>query len=97
MLASTPRLSPDTQLDQQMRQVEGRAAVGMTLRFTSGIPDSMRVEPPVAEFLVRLDGRQSLGDLIASVAQAIPADSQVVQAECLAVVRKTMERRFLLP
>jgi hypothetical protein len=98
MLAARPRLSPDVQLDQQLRQAEGRwQPVTMTLRFTGGIPDSMRLEPAVAEFLVRLDGRQSLGELIASVAQRVKADAQIVQRECLAVVRRSIERRFVLP
>jgi hypothetical protein len=69
----------------------------MTLRFTAGIPNSMRVDPPVADFLVRLDGKQKLGDVIADLAQRVQADPQVVQRECLAVVRKLTERRFLLP
>ena len=98
MLAARPRLSPDAQLDQQLRQVEGRwQPVGMTLRFTGGIPDSMRLEPSVAEFLGRLDGRQSLGEMIAGLAQRVHADPQVVQRECLAVIRRAIERRFLLP
>lgn len=98
LLGSHLRLAPDTQLDQQLRQADGRwQAVGMTLRFTSGIPASMRLEPPVAEFLAGLDGRRTMGELILDLAQKVRADPQVVQRECLAVVRRLVERRFVQP
>lgn len=98
LLGACLRLSPDTQLDQQLRQADGRwHTVGMTLRFTGGIPASMRLEPPVAEFLARLDGRRTLRELIRDLAQRVDADPQAVQRECLAIVRRLAERRFVLP
>jgi methylase of polypeptide subunit release factors len=98
LLAARLKLSPDTQLDQQLRQSDGRwQTVGMTLRFTAGIPASMRLDPPVAEFLARLDGRRTLGELVGDVAQQVRADPEVVQRDCLAVVRRLVARRFVLP
>jgi methylase of polypeptide subunit release factors len=98
LLGARLRLCPDTQIDQRLRQSEGRwQAAGMTLRFTNGIPASMRLDPPVAEFLARLDGRRSLHELIQDLAQEARIDPQVVQRECLLVVRRLIERRFLDP
>jgi len=98
LLGARLKLSPDTQLDQQMRQSDGRwQAVGMTLRFTAGIPASMRLDPPVAEFVARLDGRRTLGELVGDLAQRVRADPQVVQRDCLAVVRRLITGRFVLP
>jgi predicted RNA methylase len=98
LLGARLKLSPDTQLDQQMRQSDGRwQAVGMTLRFTAGIPASMRLDPPVAEFVARLDGSRTLGELVGDTAQQVRADPQVVERECLAVVRMLVARRFVLP
>jgi len=98
LLGARLRLSPDTQLDRHMRQLEGRwQAVSTTLRFTAGIPASMRLDPPVAEFLAGLDGRRTLRELIRDLAQQVRADPEVVQRDCLAVVRKLVERRFVLP
>jgi methylase of polypeptide subunit release factors len=98
LLGARLRLSPDTQLDQLLRQSDGRwQAVGMTLRFTAGIPASMRLDPPVAEFLARLDGSRTLGELVGDLAQQVRADPEVVRRDCLAVVRRLVERRFVLP
>ena len=98
LLGARLRLSPDTQLDQQMRQSGSRwQAVGMTLRFSAGIPASMRLDPPVAEFVARLDGSRTLGELVGDLAQRVRADPEVVQRDCLAVVRMLIARRFVLP
>jgi|SRR5579862_489145 len=98
MLAARPRLAPGAQLDQQMRQVDGRwQPAEIKLRMAAGIPASMRLEPPVADFLAALDGRHPLGELAAGLAQRVGADPAVVRRECLAVVRKLTERRFLFP
>ena len=98
LLSMRLRLSPDTQLDQQMRQSGGRwQPVATTLRFTAGIPASMRLDPPVAEFVARLDGSRTLGELIDDLAQRVRADRGVVQRDCLAVVRRLIAGRFVLP
>lgn len=98
LLKAHPRLSPDTQLDQQLRQSDGRwQGVGMTLRFTGGIPASMRLDPTVADFLAGLDGRRTLDELVRDLSQRVRADLEIVRPECLAVVRKLVERRFVLP
>lgn len=98
MLAARPKLSTDVELEQHMRQVDRRwQPASMELHLTAGIQGSMRLEPPVADFLARLDGRQSLGELASDLAQRVGADPRVVQRECISVVRRLMERRFLLP
>jgi predicted RNA methylase len=98
LLAARLRLSPDAQLDQQMRQSDGRwQAVGMALRLSAGIPASQRLDPRVAEFLAAMDGRRTVGELVADLAQRVRADPEVVRRDCLAVVRMLIARRFVLP
>jgi len=98
LLGARLRLSPDTRLDQQSRQVDGGwRPVGLALRFTGGIPGSMRLDPPVADFIAALDGSRSLGDVIRDLTRKVSADPQVVQRECLAVVRRLAGQRFLWP
>ena len=98
LLGARLKLSPNTQLDRQMRQSDGRwQTVGTNLRFTAGIPASMRLDPPVAEFVARLDGRRTVGELVRDMAQQVRADPEVVQRDCLAVVRRLVARRFVLP
>lgn len=98
LLGACLRLSPDTQLDQQLRQSGGRWQIaGTTLRFTAGIPASLRLEPQVADFLAGLDGRRTLGELVRDLAGRAGADPMVVQRDVLAVVRLLVQRRFLLP
>jgi cytosine/adenosine deaminase-related metal-dependent hydrolase len=80
-----------------MRQLDGRwQAVGLTLRFTDGIPASMRLEPPVAQFLGSLDGRKTLGEVIGEFAQEVRADLAVVERECVNLTRMLVERRFVV-
>jgi methylase of polypeptide subunit release factors len=96
MLAARPRLSPDAQLEQQFRQADGKwQPAGMKLALARGIPASMRVEPPVADFLARLDGRHTLGVLVDDLASAAKADPVQVRRECAAIVHKLVERRFV--
>ncbi|MFN7993059.1 MAG: methyltransferase [Bryobacteraceae bacterium] len=98
MLAACPRISPDAVLDQQMRQADGQWRVSrMQLRFAAGIPDSINLDPSVAGFLARLDGRRTLREAIEELAKRVYADSGTVQQECLKVVRKLLQTRFLIP
>jgi methylase of polypeptide subunit release factors len=98
LLGAHLKLSPDTQLDQQMRQSDGRwQTVGTSLRCSAGIPASMRLDPSVAEFVAGLDGRQTLGELIGNLARQVRAEPEVVRRECLAVARTLFARRFVLP
>jgi len=98
LLAAHLRLYPDTQLDQQFRQSSGTWQLrGMTLRCTGGLSGSMSLQPMVADFLGRLDGSRTLGEVIAAFAAGAAAPPEVVQRECLSVVRRLLERRFILP
>ena len=97
MLHSRPRLSPDARLEQHLHQEDGKwRPVQMKLSLTRGIPSSLRVEPAVADFLARLDGGHSLGELAAALAGAVSADPARVTKECVEIVRRLVERRLLL-
>lgn len=96
LLGARLKLSPDTLLDRQFRQADGRWQVtGTSLRFTAGIPSTLRLEPSVADFLAGLDGRRTLRESIRDLSQRVSADSAIVQRDCLAVVRMLIGRRFV--
>ena len=91
------RVSPDARIDQELQQADGRwQTVNMTLRVT-GIPASMRLDAPVAEFLAGLDGQRTVGELVEKTVLRVRADPERVRRECLAVLRRLVERRFVVP
>jgi Methyltransferase small domain len=97
LLQSRPKLSPHAQLEQLLRQVDGRwQPIGMKLSLARGIPSSLRLEPSVAEFVGRLDGTASLGELADELARRVQTDPARVRQECSGIIRKLVERRFLL-
>ena len=98
LLAAHLRLAPEARLEEQSQMAGGRwERTGLTLRLTSGLMGSIRIDRLVADLLVRLNGRQSFADVIASFAPSVPADRRTVLSDCLAVARRLIERRFLVP
>ena len=61
-----------------------------------GINPVIGVQPLVAEFLIECDGARPLAELVADFAAKADALPEQVQRECLAAVRKLIERGFLL-
>jgi hypothetical protein len=54
------------------------------------------VQPLVADFLSRCDGTLTLKELVESFAHGLGERVETVQPECLSVVRKLVDRGFLL-
>lgn len=97
MLGVKPKLSPSVVLDQQFQQSDkGWEQKSLKLRLAEGIPFSLALEPLVAEFVSHCDGKRTLGELIQALASKVNANSEQVQRECLSVVRRLIERGFLL-
>ena len=97
MLEVRPKLSPHARLEQVLKQ-EARiwTPTSMTLRLVKGFPFSLSVQPLVAEFLGNCDGKQTLAELAHQLSGRTKAPALQVQKECLTIVRKMIERGFLL-
>ncbi len=91
------KLSPHVRLEQMCAQHEGQwKAEALTLRLTNGFPFHMSVQPLVAEFLVTCDGTRTAGEAIERFAASVEAPVEKVQTECLAIIRKLIERGFMV-
>jgi methylase of polypeptide subunit release factors len=92
------RLSPDARLEQHFRPSEGAWAVAESeLKLQRGLAYSGRVDPYFACVLAQFDGRRALGELAADLAAMIQEDPAKTTAACLELVRRLIERGFLLP
>ncbi len=97
LLALKPRMAPNVRLEQVCVQHQGEwRAEALTLRLVSGFPFHMSVQPLVAEFLVTCDGNRTAGEAIQTFAAHANAPVEAVQKECLGIIRKLMERGFMV-
>ncbi len=97
LLASKPKLSPDAFLDERLRQSNGAwQPDSLNLRLASGLAFSIALQPLVAEFLAGCDGARPLGERVEELAGKANVPRDQVQRECLAVVRRLIERGFVL-
>ncbi len=92
-----PRLSPHARLEQFF-QPGGQSwqPTSLNLRLTKGLPFVVGLEPPVAGFLAACDGTHTVAGLIEKFARQVEAPFDKVQAECMAILRRLLERGFLL-
>jgi len=97
LLAMRPRMAPHVRLEQVCVQHEGQwRAEALTLRLISGFPFHMNVQPLVAEFLVTCDGTRTVGEAIQAFAANANAPVETVQKECVGIIRKLIERGFIV-
>lgn len=97
LLALRPKLAPNARLEQICVQAESQwRAESLTLRLTSGFPFHISLQPFVAEFLVRCDGNRTAGESIQAFAASANAPLERVQGECLTMIRKLIERGFMV-
>ncbi|MDQ2694100.1 MAG: PqqD family peptide modification chaperone [Pseudomonadota bacterium] len=98
LLAARLRLAPQARLVRESRCVAGGwRTQSLRLTLTEGIPHGIGLDPEVAEFLGRFDGRHPVAELVEAVCTRLDADPAQVRAECLAMVRRLVEHGFLLP
>ena len=96
--ALKPRMAPNVRLEQVCVQHQGEwRAEALTLRLISGFPFHMNVQPLVAEFLVTCDGERTAGEAIQRFASQANAPVEAVQKECVGIIRKLLERGFMVP
>jgi len=67
-----------------------------TLRLITGFPFNITVQPLAAEFLGALDGTKATEEAILNFASAANAPHETVRRECLAMIRKLIERGFFV-
>jgi SAM-dependent methyltransferase len=97
LLAIKPKLSPHVRLEQVCEQVGGRwVPKTITMRLTSGFAFQNVLQPFVAEFLATCDGTRTSKEVIDVLAAAANAPSEIVMTECLAMIRKFVERGFMV-
>jgi methylase of polypeptide subunit release factors len=96
LLAVRIKLSSPVRLDQICSQSGDRwHADSVTLRLARGFPFTMKIQPLVAEFLASCDGTRTAGEAIQALAQKVDAPMDTVKRECLAILRKLIERGFI--
>jgi methylase of polypeptide subunit release factors len=97
LLTVKPRLCPNTRLEQVFQPADGGWKLeGLTLRMPKGLNPIMGLQPVVGEFLLGCDGVRPLNDVVTDFATKVDAPREQVLRECLAAVRKLIERGFLL-
>ncbi|HUD54594.1 MAG TPA: methyltransferase [Terracidiphilus sp.] len=97
LLGIHPRLSPHARLEQISAATQGRwQGESLVLRLISGFPFHLDLQPLVAEFLVSCDGTKNAAIAIEEFAVRANAPFDRVSIECLALIRKLIERGFMV-
>ena len=98
ILNSALKVRPGLRLMKQATWTpEGWKVVGAQLRQTDGMRYGGNIDEPVAALISRCDGQHQLGTLLLETAQAMGADPARVVPGYLGILRKLIERGFLLP
>jgi len=97
LLTLRPALAPNVRLEQICTPRKGSwQAESLTLRLTSGFPFHVDVQPLAADFLKLCDGTRPASEVIAMFASNTEADPQKVATECLNMIRRLVERGFIV-
>ena len=92
------RVAPEVRLHQGFEpSPEGWSVIESELQLARGLAYSGNVDPYMARLIVRCNGRHRLGDLIGQLAGWLDKSPAEVTPTCLEVVRRLIERGFLLP
>jgi predicted RNA methylase len=97
LLAIRPKLASNVRLEQICDQSGDRwRAESLTLRLITGFPFHLTVQPLVAEFLTTCDGTRTAEEAIEAFAVTANAPLETVRVECLGMLRKLIERGFIV-
>jgi predicted RNA methylase len=97
LLALRPAMSEHVRLEQICTPQNDRwKAESLTLRLTSGFPFHVEMQPLVADFLAMCNGNRTAAEAIAEFQNKTNADQQKVKSECLDMIRKLVERGFMV-
>lgn len=98
LLNTCLRCSPDARLHQHAEPAaDAWRVTDCQLELASGLAYTGDADPYIAALLARCDGRRRLGDLMGELAVAMGQDRSALTATCVALVRRLVERGFLLP
>jgi len=97
LLKSRPQVTEGTQLRQVMEfhDRQWRLSPKVHMVQTSGLQLMHDLTPDVAEFVSRMDGKAPLGELVGTVARDAPVPREKVQAECISLVKRLIDRGFV--
>jgi hypothetical protein len=97
LLASKLTVADGVQLRQLAEFSDGqwRRSPSIPLTQTFGLQLVHEITPDVAEFISRMDGRVPLCELVDDLAREAPVPREKVQAECLSLTRKWLDRGFV--
>jgi hypothetical protein len=97
LLPVKARLAPYCRLEQFFQPGNGQwQPTSLNLRLLKGIPFFLGLQAPVAGFLNGCDGSRTVGEIVQAFAKQVDAPFEQVQKECLGILRKLIERGFLL-
>lgn len=97
VLALQPQLAPTVRLEQICSQANGQwHADALTLRQTTGFGFHIDLKPLVLQFIASFDGTKTAAAAIAEFAAHANAPVDMVQTECLGIIRRLIERGFLV-
>jgi hypothetical protein len=97
MMPVKPRLAPYCRLEQFFEPGEAQwKPTSLNLRLVKGFPFFIGLQAPVAGFLIGCNGNKTISELVGDFAKQVEAPFEQVQTECLAILRKLIERGFLL-
>jgi predicted RNA methylase len=97
LLAIRPQLASNVRLEQICERAADRwRAESLTLRLITGFPFHLTVQPLVAEFLATCDGVRTAEEAIQAFAVTASAPLETVRQECLGMLRKLIERGFIV-
>jgi SAM-dependent methyltransferase len=98
MLDACLRCSPDVRLHQDAAPAgDGWQVTDCRLELTRGLAYTGDADPYIAALLARCDDRRALGGLLDELAASLGQDRTTFLPRCLAIIRRLIERGFLLP
>jgi SAM-dependent methyltransferase len=91
-------VSPDVRWEQRCEPAAGKWQIlSSELRLARGLIYSGEIDPYVANIVVNCNGGPPLRNLLANVASSLGVELDSIAPACLEVVRRLIERGFLLP
>ena len=98
LMAQCLRVSPDVRLEQRfVPSPQGWAMIESGVRLVRGLAYSGNADTCMANLIGQCDGQHRLGDLVDDMVSALEAERDGLARECLDVVRRLIERGFLVP
>jgi len=91
------QMAEGVQLQQvvEFRDQHWRLSPKVHLAQTSGLCLMHDLTPDVAEFVSKIDGSTPVNELVDAVAREAPVAREKVQAECVSLVRRLLDRGFV--